>query len=481
MNTARNILRTLAWVLFFCAIPATSLGTAPSQNPQLTNGRTDRAPLQLPADTLPDYSEAVIPADPAGQRLALSRSQCVEIALSHNPTIRVADMEITRADYSKKEVLAQLLPNVSFTGTYQRAVELQTVSMNMGGQSQKFKMGSDNNWSFGFGASVPLVAPQLWKSLQISDLQILANAEQARASRLDMVDQVNRAYYALLLAQATMQVVRKNYNQAVFNADIFRKRYLLGTGTEYDTLRTAVNVRNIEPELLQADIAIRQARLQLKVLLSLPPDAIVVATTSLQALRDEMHAHATALPSLQDNTQLRSMSIQDSILQKNISMQKLSFLPTLGASFSYSWNAMSNGNAFRRMDFNPYSYVALQLSVPLFTGGSRWYGLKDARLQRKELQLQRENLVSSLQMQTELAIDNINREANQIEASQKGMEQAARAYDIMQRSFELGAASWLDLRDSELANTTAQLNYYQAIYNYLVSVSQFDLLLGRNY
>lgn len=434
-----------------------------------------------PTDTLPDYSAAIIPAEPAGQRLALSRNQCIEIALSKNPTIRVADMEITRADYSKKEVLAQLLPNVSFTGNYQRAVELQTVSMNMGGQSQKFKMGSDNNWSFGFGASVPLVSPQLWKSLQISDLQILANTEQARASRLDMVNQVNQAYYSLLLAQATMAVIRQNYNQAVYNADIFRKRYLMGTGTEYDTLRTAVNVRNIEPELLQADIAIRQARLQLKVLLSLPPDAIVETTTTLQALREEMHAHTTALPSLQQNTQLRSMNIQDSILQKNITMQKLAFLPTLGASFSYSWNAMSNGNALRNMDFNPYSYVALQLSIPLFTGGSRRYGLKDARLQRKELQLQRENLVSTLQMQTELSIDNINREANQIEASQRGMAQAARAYDIMQRSFELGAASWLDLRDSELANTTAQLNYYQAIYQYLVSVSQLDLLLGRDY
>lgn len=67
-------------------------------------------------------------------------------------------MEITRADYSKREVLAQLLPNVSFTGSYQRAVELQTVSMNMGGETQKFKMGTDNNWSFGFGASMPLVA-----------------------------------------------------------------------------------------------------------------------------------------------------------------------------------------------------------------------------------------------------------------------------------------------------------------------------------
>lgn len=82
-------------------------------------------------------------------------------------------------------------------------------------------------------------------------------------------------------------------------------------------------------------------------------------------------------------------------------------------------------------------------------------------------------------MQVDLSLDNINREANQIVASQRGMAQARRAYDIMQRSFELGAASWLDLRDSELANTTAQLNFYQAVYNYLVSVSQLDLLLGR--
>ena len=430
-------------------------------------------------DSLPDYAATVLPLYNGGIRLPLSRTQCIDIALSSNPTIKVADMEITRADYSKREVLAQLLPNVSFTGSYQRAVELQTVSMNMGGETQKFKMGTDNNWSFGFGASMPLVAPQLWKSLQISDLQILANAEQARASRLDMVNQVNCAYYALLLAKASLGVIKQNYNQAVFNATIFRNRYLLGTATEYDTLRTAVQVRNIEPELLQADIAIRQARLQLKVLLNLPPDAVVEPTTTLEALREEMYAHTQLAPSLNDNTQLRTINIQDSIILHNIGLQKRAFLPTLSASFSYSWNSMSNGNALRNLQFNPYSYVALQLNVPIFSGGSRYYGLKDARLQRKEIQLQRENLLSSLQMQVDLSLDNINREANQIVASQRGMAQARRAYDIMQRSFELGAASWLDLRDSELANTTAQLNFYQAVYNYLVSVSQLDLLLGR--
>ncbi len=435
---------------------------------------------RLLPDTLPDYADSVLPAEETGTRLSLTRNECIRIALTNNPTIKVADMEITRADYTKKETLAQLFPNINFSASYQRAVELQTISMNMGGTSQKLKMGSDNNWNLGFSASMPLVAPQLWKSLQISDLQILANAEQARASKLDMVDQVNRAYYALLLARSSMQVIKRNYNQAVVNADIFRKRFLQGTATEYDTLRTAVQIRNIEPELLQADIAMKQARLQLKVLLGLPVDAIVETNATLEELRVEMHSHTLVYPELTGNAQLRSINLQDSIMAETARLRKRAFLPTLSASFSYTWNSLSNGNALRNLDFNPYSVVGLQLSVPIFSGGSRYFGLRSAELQRKEVSLQRENLISSLQMQVELTLDNINREANQIGASEQGMKQAAKAYDIMQRSFELGAASWLDLRDSELANTSAQLNYYQAIYNYLVSVSQLDLLLGRN-
>lgn len=430
-------------------------------------------------DTLPDYAARVLPLHPSGQWLPLSRSECVRIALDDNPTIRVADMEVTRADYSKKEQLAQLLPKLDFTGAYQRAIELQTVSMNMGGQTQKLKMGQDNNWNFGFSASVPLVAPTLWKTLQISDLQILANAETARASRLDMADQVNKAYYALLLARSSLKVIKQNYNQAVYNASIFRKRYLQGTATEYDTLRTAVQIRNIEPELLQADIAIRQADLQLKVLLNLPPDVYIEPTATLESLRGEMYTHTTAGLDLAGNTSLRSINIQDSILRQTEKLHKLAFIPTLSASFSYTWNSMGNGNALKHLDFNPYSVVGLQLSVPIFSGGSRYWSLKGAQVQRREIGLQRENLLNNLNMQSQLALDNINRQSNQIGASEQGMEQAAKAYSIMQRSFELGAASWLDLRDSELANTQAQLNFYQSIYNYLVAVSELDLLLGR--
>ena len=83
-------------------------------------------------------------------------------------------------------------------------------------------------------------------------------------------------------------------------------------------------------------------------------------------------------------------------------------------------------------------------------------------------------------MQVELAIDNINREAAQISSSKESVAQAGKAYEIMQKSFEIGAASYLELRDAELANTSAQLVYLQAIYNYLISSSELDLLIGKD-
>lgn len=136
---------------------------------------------------------------------------------------------------------------------------------------------------------------------------------------------------------------------------------------------------------------------------------------------------------------------------------------------------------FKNLDFNPYSNAGFALSVPIFSGGSKWYGLKSSKVELAEAALQREDLEHTLQMQARLAADNIDMEARQIASSEQGVRQAEKAHAIMQESFEIGAASYLDLRDAELAETRAQLAYYQAIYNYLVSTSELDLLLGKSY
>lgn len=421
-----------------------------------------------------------VPVEQGSRTVTLTREQCLAIALQENMTIKVADLEIQRMDISKKETRASLFPKIDFSAAYQRAIELQTISMNMGGQAQSFKMGSDNTWNFGFSASLPLVAPQLWKALQISDTQILANYETARASRLNLIDQINKAYYTLLLSKASYSVLKDNYEVARYNHEVYSKQFALGTATEYDVLRSSVEVKNLEPQLLQAQISIDQCRLQLRVLMGIAEDLVIEPDVTLAQMQRDMYDYVATLDrSLTGNTDLRSIDIQSRLAEQNVELKKKAFLPTLAAQFNLNWSALSNGNALKNQQFHPYSTVGLSLSMPLFAGGSRLYAMRQAEVQVKELKLQRENLVNSLEMQVQLAIENIDKEVRQIDTSAEGVRQAEKAHSIMQKSFEIGAATYLNLRDSELAETSSRLAYYQAIYNYLISTSELDLLLGR--
>lgn len=201
-----------------------------------------------------------------GDSVVISREECLDIALSQSPTIRIADLEVKRVGYAKRETIGNLLPQIGFSLSYQRSIELQTIRMNMGGESQKLKMGSDNTWNTGFSLSLPIIAPALWKAISLSQTQIEQNLESARSSRLEMVNQVNQAYYSLMLAIASRDVIQQNYDIAKYNAEVFRKMHEQGTASEYDVLRSEVQVKNVEPSLLDADISVKQCQLQLNVL-----------------------------------------------------------------------------------------------------------------------------------------------------------------------------------------------------------------------
>lgn len=418
-------------------------------------------------------------AEEYSDSIPISLRECIDIALSKSPTIKVADLEVKRVNYSKRETIGNLLPQIGFSLSYQRSIELQTIRMNMGGESTKLKMGSDNTWNTGFTLSLPLIAPTLWKAISISDTQIAQNLEAARSSRLELVNQVKKAYYALMLAISSRGVIRQQYDIAKYTADVYSKQFQQGTASEYDVLRSEVQVRNLEPSLLDADISVKQCQLSLNVLMGIDDALNLYPDVTMADMQQDMYSYMLDHEGLEDNSSLRSLKLQQKMAKQNVDAKKLSFLPTLAASFNVNWLSLSNGPMFKDVDFSPYSTVGVNLSFPIFSGGTRWNQLKQAQVQQKELELQKENLVNSLNMQVELALDNINRQAKQIDSSKEGVRQAQKAHEIMLKSFQIGAATYLQLQDSELANSSAQLSYLQSIYNYLVSTSELDLLLGK--
>ena len=417
------------------------------------------------------------------ENVKLSLDECLAIALSDNPTVKVSDMEVQRLDYSKKEVIGQLLPTIDFGANYNRTLEKQTMYMNMDGFGDFGGAGDgdgDNSWSLGFQASLPLIAPQLWKSVAVSDTQILRSLEAAQQSRQNLVDQVKSAYYGLLLAQDSRIVIQESYDMARLTHETYVKQAAAGAASDYDVLRTSVAMKNIEPEIIQADIAIKQARLQLLVLMGVDSAFEFEAAARLADYEQTMYDEVFALEAdYSNNADLKLLDIDTKLLEQQVAMKKLAFVPTLALSANYNWTSMSNGSPVKNFRWSPYSMVGLTLSVPIFHGGSRWNSLKAASIQAKEMKWQRENLERSIAMQVDIAIDNIKLNVKQIASSSESVNQADRAHTIMEKSFEIGAASYLDLRDSELSLTRARLAYYQAIYNYLIAGSKLELLLGN--
>ena len=184
--------------------------------------------------------------------LTLTLEQALEIALSENPTIKVAEQEIEIKRYAKQETYASLYPRFDATAQYQRVIEKQTMSMDFGGQTQSIKVGSDNSFNGGITASMPIVNAQLWESLKVSVADVVLAVEKARSSQIDMVEQVSQAYFSVLLAKESMMVYQRVYDNAVENNKNISKKYEVGAVSEYDFISSNVSVQNAIPNLIEA-------------------------------------------------------------------------------------------------------------------------------------------------------------------------------------------------------------------------------------
>ena len=412
----------------------------------------------------------------SGQTLNLTLDECIRLALNDNPSIIVADMEIQRVDYSKKEVLGQLFPQVNFTANYSRTLAKQTMVM----MDQSFKVGTDNQHSVGFQGSLPIIVPSLWKSIKLSDNQILQNIENARASRLSLINQVKNAYYALLLARDSKRVIEANHNTALYTAGVFQKQFEIGVASEYDMTRARVAATTLEPSILDAENSIAALKLQLKVLMGMDVNIDIEPMETLDEFKRTMYENTLTMDTtLTNNTNLRQLDLQTEYMEQALHVQKMSWYPTLTGTINYMWNSMSNGSPFKNFNWNPYSQAALSLSWNLFSGGQRYYKQKEAEIAVREMQWQRENLSRSLSSQVQTQINNIKSNLKQIESNAASVALAEKSDQIMQESFQLGVGTFLQIQDTQNALLGARLSYYQAIYNLLVSQSDLELLLGN--
>ena len=414
--------------------------------------------------------------------LALTLEQALSIALSESPTIKVAEQEIEIKRFAKQETYSSLYPRFDATAQYQRVLAKQTMSMDFGGQTQTIKVGSDNSFNGGITGSMPIINAQLWESLKLSEADVMLSIEKARSSQIDMIEQVSKAYFSVLLAKESLVVYQRVYDNAVENNKNIKKRYEVGSVSEYDFISSNVSVQNAIPNLIEAQNSVVLALWQLKALLGIDLAKNIDVIGSLVDYQAQMnYAHTIDQLDFSNNTTLKQLDIQESMLESALKITKLANVPTLSINAAYLYTALGNdGKFFQAKAWNPYSYAGIQLNIPIFAGLQRRAATQQAKLNLSNLQLQRENAERQLRVSVVQSLNNMQTNVKKFSSAAATVGQAKRGYEIAVKRYEVGRGTLVDVDNSQLALTQAELGRNSAIYNFLMAKISLDKILGNH-
>ena len=432
-------------------------------------------------------------AGSASAQLRLTLDDAIQMALSENPTIKVADLDVERYDYVKKETRGNLLPSLSASGEYTRAIEKVD-------DARRYLV-RRRQYLYRYGQ--PLGAALRAGSL--SDVEA-----EPHADRIGRRGGAVVAHYAGgrgekgLLQHPAGRTVAGDARRVACDDPAHGGRYegevRTGRGLEYDYLTAQVELSNLLPTITQTKNSIRVAMLQLKMYLSVPEALSIELVGNLDEMKDVVLAGGETLSTdVSRNSDLRALDIQAEMLRYQLKTTNAARIPTVAAfgSATITGNDMED---FRKMvsggaeagtgeavaDLNSSKYfwthpisVGVQISIPIFSGLKNSYKSRQVKNQIEQLDLQRDYAQRQTTVAVESAINNLLTAREMMLAQARTMAQADKAYHISDTRFRAGAGTILELNSAQLNRTQAHLNYSQAIYDYLSAQADYDRIVGR--
>ena len=411
--------------------------------------------------------------------LTLTLDKALEIALDENPTIKVAAEEIALKKVASKEAWQSLLPEASLNGSLDHTIKAAEMKLN----DMSFKMGQDgtNTANAGLSINLPLFAPAVYRAMSMTKTDIELAVEKSRASELDLINQVTKAYYQLMLAQDSYEVLQGSYKLAEDNFNVVNAKYQQGAVSEFDKISAEVQMRSIKPNVISAANAVTLAKLQLKVLMGITADVDIKTDDNLTNYESMLFANQLKEEdmSLENNTTMKQFELNMKLLEKNVKSLKTNFMPTLSMSFSYQYQSLYNPNInFFDYTWSNSSSLMFNLSIPLYRA-SNFTKVKSARIQMRQLDWNRIDTERKLNMQVVSYRNNMTASSEQVVSNKENVMQAEKAVQIAGKRYEVGKGTVLELNSSQVSLTQAQLTYNQLIYDYLVSKADLDQVLGK--
>ena len=400
--------------------------------------------------------------------------QCIQYALDHQPAVRASLLDEEITDRSINEKLADWFPqvNLNFNVQHDPAVPVTIV------QGAPIPQGLANN------SNVQVTATQtifnrdvLLASESAADVRLYSK-QQTRSTKIDVVVNVTKAYYAVLVTREQIALL----NEAILrleqsSRDAYTK-YQGGIVDKTDFMRAQLALNNALADRKQAEELLTARFTGLKDVMGYSPEENLELDYDKSQMGQEIFVDTTQSISYDRRIEIQILQTQKLLQEDNLMYNRLSFVPSLSLYGGYTINFQ---NSFIDPLYNQSyrsSYVGLQLSFPLFEGGKRLQQIKRAELQLDRFEFDLRGLENSLSTEYSLALASYKSNLNYYKILSDNLQLAQDVYKTIQLQYKAGTKSYLEFITAETDLRTSQVNQTNALYQLLVSKLDVQKALG---
>lgn len=432
-------------------------------------------------------SVSILPLTAVAQEtMQLSLKECVDYALKNSAAAKNASIDVELQKAQNAEVTGSALPQISGDGRYTQFFDVQQQFL----PSQFAGLPPGDFVPLGF-------SPKLSSVGQLNGSQLLFNgsvivALQARKTLMELARysasmkiediryNVQKAYFGLIIAHRQFDLMNTSLELLRNTTRDLQITFENGMIEKLEVNRMEVQLSNLQADSLglanMIDVSERMLKytmgMDLNTPIKLTDDGMLENLEAANALILQDVGYESRL-----GFQLASTSLR--LQQYDLKRYRYEGLPTLSAFGSIGYNR--SANKFDDLINKPYpgfSFVGLQLNVPIFDGFQRRSRVRSAKLKVQKAENDLENTKLGIDFQTKSARATLTNSLQTIESRKRTMDLANSVLDLSKKKYKAGVGSNQDVVLAQSDYLQAQNNYFVALQSVINAQADLQKSLG---
>ena len=400
---------------------------------------------------------------------------CIHYAIAHNPDLKNARLNEDITEAIIKSKLADWYPQVNLNYNLQHNFQLPTSNFN----GNIINIGSENTSALEFGATQNIFKSDLLLASRSSKDVRLQSKQNTKEQNINLAVMVSKAFYDVLLTKQQINVTEQDIERIELSLKDAYYQYQNGITDKTDYKRATISLNNAKAQKKFGDETIKAKYSYLKELMGYPSSKDLELVYDTTQMANEILLDTLQNVNYANRIEVQLLETQKKLQQYNLQYYKWSFLPEVSAFGNYNLNFLNNRFSKLYGQSYPNSYAGILLSIPIFQGGKRLQQIKQAELEVSQVDNSIASIRNNINTQYERALANYKSNLYNYNSLKENLSLANEVYDVIRLQYRAGIKTYLEVINAETDLRTAQINYYNALYQLLSSKIDVSQSLGN--